>query len=117
VQSLGTRDRDDFFFGLIGQSIVLAGLAGSVEAPPALCDVRGQQDFYRCRLRPVYGSNSGSGTGCRLVKFRRSSFATFGRLKPAQLLGITSNHVGVAFHDYKSKPKGSSRPQAGSKKK
>jgi hypothetical protein len=35
----------------------------------------------------------------------------------ADILGITSNHVGVALHDYKFKPKGSSRPKAGGKKK
>jgi hypothetical protein len=41
----------------------------------------------------------------------------FANVEVADILGITSNHVGVALHDHKSKPRGSSRSKAGSKKK
>jgi hypothetical protein len=48
---------------------------------------------------------------------RQTRAIGFANVEVADILGITSNHVGVALHDYKSKPRGSSRSKAGSKKK
>jgi hypothetical protein len=40
----------------------------------------------------------------------------FANVEIADILGITSNHVGVALHDYKSKSKRPGQSKAGSKK-
>ncbi len=41
----------------------------------------------------------------------------FANVEIADILGITSNHVGVALHDYKSKSKGSAKTKVSKKKK
>jgi len=90
-------------------------MAGKLRVVESLQTPKDKADFELGRIARLLGLIATKDLG-QVEQVGRLRAIGFANVEIADILGITSNHVGVALYEYKSKSKGSVRSKAGSKK-